>query len=102
MESQIQQWWEEQNEQLITCPHQPGNLRISGASCAKRYAMAQRKQRMTRNQDAEFALNSTLERCRHCKIGKQQFRRGRSTRTRIARSDPLIHAVSAQGVETGG
>ena len=77
MESQIDRWWEQQNEQLITCPHQPGNLKISAVSCAKRYEMAQQRQRVTRDQDTGLALKATLERCRHCEIGEQQYLRER-------------------------
>ena len=58
--------------ELIPCPRQPGNLRISKHACALRYCEAQRvKKYNTYGYGFAFIQKSGLEICRTCPDGRR-------------------------------
>lgn len=64
-------WLAQHGEQMIDCPNQPGNLRLSAASCAKRFACANNKRynNMAGDSPQLLAFKMNLTTCRNCKIG---------------------------------
>ena len=62
--------------EMIFCPHQPGNLKISKGACAKRYLQSQKSvyfERLLGN--SPFWDGYSL--CRKCSIGKRILREER-------------------------
>ena len=62
--------------EMIFCPHQPGNLKISKGACAKRYLQSQKSvyfERLLGN--SPFWDGYSL--CRKCSIGKRALREER-------------------------
>jgi hypothetical protein len=62
--------------EMIFCPHQPGNLKISKGACAKRYLQSQKSvyfERLLGN--SPFCDGYSL--CRKCSIGKRALREQR-------------------------
>jgi len=62
-------WLERNKNQLITCPLQPGNLRISEKVCLKRHMG--RTGRMYKISYWTEVQKISLSRCRECPIGKR-------------------------------
>ena len=59
---------------LITCPLQPGHLRISDKACAKRHQMAQQSTDKRQPDSAFlFAIHMNLQRCRDCRVGRDKL-----------------------------
>lgn len=69
-----EQWLAKNPGALIDCPSQPGKLKISPASCAKRHRYANDPR--WANIGAEpfhiFVFKMNLVPCKECKIGAQQ------------------------------
>lgn len=56
---------------LIDCPHQPGNLKISKRACLKRYQVALNRNINTYGEDAfSYFLNQGLLKCQRCPMVK--------------------------------
>ncbi|ADK83891.1 hypothetical protein Deba_0519 [Desulfarculus baarsii DSM 2075] len=64
-------WLQSHCQQLIDCPNQPGKLRISAASCAKRYDLANQSRYQSISGDSQdiVAFKFNLAHCRGCEIG---------------------------------
>lgn len=65
-------WLGVHDAEMIRCPNQPGNLRLSAAACAKRHACAQQARYLTVAGDSPqiVAFKYNLAPCRGCAIGK--------------------------------
>lgn len=67
----VSEWLEKHPDYLISCPNQPGNLRISQESCVKRYLKANEPR--WANIGAEpfpiFVFKMNLIPCRNCEVG---------------------------------
>ncbi len=66
-----EKWLALHGEKMIDCPYQPGNLRLSASSCAKRFACAHSKRYSKLSGDSPqlLAFKMNLTYCRNCKIG---------------------------------
>jgi hypothetical protein len=72
----VEMWLNEHQHQMVTCPYQPGELRISKQACVKRRETAKRqgseiktgKPRM--KTIFEEVVNTSLSRCLSCPIGE--------------------------------
>lgn len=66
-------WLSSNLEELIHCPHQPGNLRISRNACLKRYRASEKTTSETINQSNLFlyTVGQGLLRCKGCTIVKK-------------------------------
>jgi len=77
MAQAIDHWLEQNQNDLVMCPHQPGNLMISKKACAKRYLTAQRQankeQRRRQRSKTVFeeAVDNGLMRCLDCPVGRE-------------------------------
>jgi len=57
--------------QLIKCPRQPGNLRISKNACALRYLEAQKIRAEIPVREFDIIRKIGLETCKTCPLGKR-------------------------------
>ena len=57
--------------QLIDCPRQPGNLRISKNACALRYLEAQKISGDIPVREFDITRKIGLETCKTCPVGKR-------------------------------
>ena len=68
----VEAWLANNPSHLVECPNQPGNLKISAKSCAKRYQTANEPR--WANIGAEpypiFVIKMNLIPCRNCKTGE--------------------------------
>ncbi len=64
-------WRNAQPDEMIDCPYQPGNLKISKKSCLKRLrASKEGKFKMVKNDDFFFfMINEGLTTCKNCPAG---------------------------------
>jgi hypothetical protein len=67
----VSAWLQDNPEALITCPHQPGNLRLMPAACAKRHQTANEPKWSTIGAEPFhlFVFKMNLVACRNCEIG---------------------------------
>ncbi len=69
----VGEWLEQHPNYLISCPNQPGNLKISPDSCMKRYLKANEPR--WANIGAEpfpiFVFKMNLIPCRNCEVGER-------------------------------
>lgn len=63
-------------EEIILCPHQPGNLKISKGACGRRYLHSQRIIYFERLLGNSLFLDG-FSLCRKCSMGKQALREER-------------------------
>ena len=66
--------WLVKNQQLmIRCPYQPGNLVISKKACTKRHLVGRKGiiNDLRRGDSFYYAVNKGLSLCRQCPIGKK-------------------------------
>lgn len=64
--------------ELILCPRQPGNLKITSWACARRYEMARENAGKKGHSDLAIALEFSLGLCRGCPQGRANWRRHRA------------------------
>jgi len=57
--------------QLIKCPRQPGNLRISKNACALRYLQAQKVSTEIPVREFDIIRKIGLETCKTCPVGRR-------------------------------
>ncbi len=73
----VDAWLKANPDYMIQCPHQPGNLKLSPAACAKRYLTANEPR--WSNIGAEpfpiFVIKMNLIPCRNCEVGAEMARR---------------------------
>jgi len=64
---------EENREEMILCPRQPGFLKISKNGCVRRYIAAQEKifESISKNDPFYYVLKSGMDRCITCGIGRR-------------------------------
>jgi len=55
---------------LIPCPRQPGNLRITRHACALRYLLSREIGATVATNEFDIARHSGLEKCRTCPMGR--------------------------------
>jgi hypothetical protein len=73
-QTQIAEEWLVKNQnKMISCPYQPGNLTISKSSCARRYKKSLEEQYLDLMKGDLFNYTSKrgLSLCRECPIGKR-------------------------------
>ena len=72
----VKEWLAKNQEDMVCCPHQPGNLMISKSACAKRYWMARNEdyQDLMKGDVFNYSYKRGLSLCRECSIGKQLAR----------------------------
>jgi hypothetical protein len=76
-------WLEHKQDELILCPHQPGQLRLTIAACVKRHLAAHAKPNnlgWLRTRPVYDRVKTGLSVCRQCAIGEQLSRSGSSVR----------------------
>jgi len=68
---EVQDWLNNHPEALISCPHQPGNLKLMPAACAKRHRTANEPRWSVIGAEPFhlFVFKMNLVPCRSCKIG---------------------------------
>ncbi len=68
---EVSGWLNEHAQQMIHCPSQPGNLRLSPLACAKRHIIANEPRWMNVTAEALplFLFKMNLIPCRRCTIG---------------------------------
>jgi hypothetical protein len=94
---EVKEWLAKNQQEMICCPYQPGNLMISKNACSKRYWMGQKEdyQDLMKGDVFNYAYKRGLSLCRECSIGKELARA-----SKVAKSDsrPQIRNVrSNQG-----
>ncbi len=69
----VDKWLASHPESLIECPRQPGGLRLTAASCAKRhkYANDPRYSNIGAEPFNVFVFKMNLKPCRECAIGAE-------------------------------
>jgi hypothetical protein len=67
----VQDWLQSHPEALISCPNQPGNLKLMPAACAKRHRAANEPRWAVIGAEPFhlFVFKMNLVPCRNCKIG---------------------------------
>ena len=56
--------------ELITCPRQPGKLRISRSACGRRHLLASSKECRRLSSDFAVVFRWNLELCKDCPLGR--------------------------------
>ncbi len=69
----VKEWLAKNQQQMISCPYQPGNLMISKNACSKRYWMGRKEdyQDLMRGDFFHYTYKRGLSVCRECPIGKR-------------------------------
>lgn len=79
----LDKWLASNEDALVDCPNQPGNLKLKKEACAKRYLSANDPR--WANIGAEpfhvFVFKMNLVPCRNCEVGAQM---AKDTRTKAA------------------
>ncbi len=72
----VNTWLAENPDALITCPSQPGNLKLLPAACVKRHQAANEPKWSTIGAEPFhlFVFKMNLVACRNCDIGAQLAR----------------------------
>jgi hypothetical protein len=76
-EHAVEMWLNENQHQMVTCPYQPGELRISKEACLKRHETAKRQGsnpkpgKVRMKTIFEEVVNTSLSRCLSCPIGEE-------------------------------
>jgi len=68
----LESWMKENEGNMLRCPRQPGNLKISRQSCAQRFISANSKriEQLPETTDYFFALKENFKLCRNCAVGE--------------------------------
>jgi hypothetical protein len=70
LDGAVTEWLAENDKEMILCPYQPGNLKISPDACRKRHLASQKVKEL--GWDVKLhAYKGGLELCRECPIGKK-------------------------------
>jgi hypothetical protein len=69
----VKEWLAKNQQEMICCPYQPGNLMISKNACSKRYWMGRKEdyQDLLKGDFFHYTYKRGLSLCRACPIGKQ-------------------------------
>jgi hypothetical protein len=69
----VKEWLAKNQQEMICCPYQPGNLMISKNACSKRYWTGRKEdyQDLMRGDFFHYSYKRSLSLCRACPIGKQ-------------------------------
>jgi hypothetical protein len=72
----VKEWLAKNQEDMVSCPNQPGNLMITKIACAKRYWMGRNEdyQDLMKGDVFNYSYKRGLSLCRECSIGKQMAR----------------------------
>jgi len=72
----VKEWLVKNQEDMVSCPNQPGNLMLTKSACAKRYWMARNEdyQDLMKGDVFNYTYKRGLSLCRECSIGKQMAR----------------------------
>jgi len=72
-QTEVKEWLAKNQQEMICCPYQPGNLMISKNACSKRYGMGQKEdyQDLMKGDVFNYAHKRGLSLCRECPIGKE-------------------------------
>jgi hypothetical protein len=91
----IEGWLEHKQDEMILCPHQPGQLRLTIEACTKRHLAAQGNSNdlgWLRAGLVYDRVKTGLSVCRQCAIGEQLSRSGSPGQT-IPREDTKMKRV---------
>ena len=68
-----EQWLKRNEQEMIACPHQPGNLLISKKSCSERHKISQsiKGNGFWFDDRAHYNSRISLLKCRECQIGEK-------------------------------
>jgi hypothetical protein len=71
----LEHWLRTNERNMLRCPKQPGNLKISRNSCAQRFgnANSKRLESLPETTDYFFALKQNFKACRDCPIGETNY-----------------------------
>lgn len=71
----LEDWLRTNERNMLRCPKQPGNLKISRNSCAQRFSSANSKRidSLPETTDYFFALKENFKACRDCPIGETNY-----------------------------
>jgi len=72
---QADEWLQRNRRNIIHCPYQPGNLRITIWGCRRRKLLAERMDftGITQGDDFHYAYLTGLLRCRNCPIARMSL-----------------------------
>ncbi|MFH0811069.1 MAG: hypothetical protein V2A77_11485 [Pseudomonadota bacterium] len=70
-----EEWLKANKVNMLACPKQPGNLKISRNSCAQRFESANSKRidSLPETTDYFFALKENFKACKECSIGEDNY-----------------------------
>jgi len=68
-----QKWLREKREEMLNCPHQPGNLLISKKACSERHRISRKIKGngFWHDNGGYYSYRTGLMKCRECLIGKK-------------------------------
>jgi hypothetical protein len=71
----VEYWISRNRPEIIECPHQPGNLKITKDACQKRHRQSEKVGDELVNQMDLFhyTIGQGLLRCRNCSLVKQEM-----------------------------
>ncbi len=74
---QVEEWLSRNRRRIISCPYQPGNLRITLSGCRRRRLQARREDftDMMKGDYFDYVYKNGLLRCRDCRIAGNGTRR---------------------------
>lgn len=80
---EVKEWLAKNQQDMICCPYQPGNLMISQKACSKRYSMGQKEdyQDLMKGGVFNYAYKRGLSLCRECPIGKELAQESRADKS---------------------
>jgi len=69
----VKEWLAKNQQEMICCPNQPGNLMISKNACSKRYWMGRNEdyQDLMKGDVFNYSYKRGLSLCRECPVGKE-------------------------------
>lgn len=73
----VDKWLASHPNSMVECPNQPGNLKLTTASCAKRhkYANDPRYSKIGAEPFNIFVFKMNLKACKNCEIGAALYKR---------------------------
>jgi hypothetical protein len=79
----VKEWLAKNQQDMICCPYQPGNLMISKNACSKRYWMGRNEdyQDLMKGDVFNYSYKRGLSLCRECPIGKQLARESKADKS---------------------
>lgn len=69
----VEEWLASNQQEMISCPYQPGNLMISKSACFKRHMVGRREKLndLMKGDFFHYTFKKGLSLCRDCPIGQK-------------------------------